>query len=78
MRERIIEIIRDACALKEDNITFETNLGDISLDSLTFIEVIVRIEQEFGFEFDDEDLNIDDWGTIGDVIHYVEGKINGI
>lgn len=78
MRERIIEIIRDACALKEDNITFETNLGDISLDSLTFIEVIVRIEQEFGIEFDDEDLNIDDWGTIGDVIHYVEGKINGI
>ena len=78
MRERIIEIISDACALKEDNITFETNLGDISLDSLTFIEVIVRIEQEFGFEFDDEDLNIDDWGTIGDVIHYVEGKINGI
>ena len=78
MRERIIEIIRDACALKEDNITFETNLGDISLDSLTFIEVIVRIEQEFGVEFDDEDLNIDDWGTIGDVIHYVEGKINGI
>ena len=78
MRERIIEIIRDACALKEDNITFETNLGDISLDSLTFIEVIVRIEQEFGIEFDDEDLNIDDWGPIGDVIHYVEGKINGI
>ena len=78
MRERIIEIIRDACALKEDNITFETNLGDISLDSLTFIEVIVRIEQEFGIEFDDEDLNIDDCGTIGDVIHYVEGKINGI
>lgn len=78
MKEKIIEIIRNACALEENDITLETKLQDLSLDSLSFIEAIVSIEQEFDIEFEDEGLNIYEWKTVEEIIQYVEKIINGI
>ena len=77
MKEKIIEIIRNACALEENDITLETKLQDLSLDSLSFIEAIVSIEQEFDIEFEDESLNIYEWKTVEEIIQYVEKIING-
>ena len=68
MREEIIEIIRDSCALEEDGIAAETKLNEISLDSLSFLGALVRIEERFGFEFDIEELDLYGWETVGDII----------
>ena len=46
MKEKIIDIIKDACAITED-ITEESCLKELSLDSLSFIEVVVKIEKTF-------------------------------
>lgn len=78
MKEKIIEIIRNACALEEKEITPQTEFSDLSLDSLSFIEVIVNIEREYEIEFNDEKLNIYDWKTVEDLSHYVEERRNGI
>ena len=78
MNEKIIEILRNTCALEENEITLGTKLKEISLDSLSFIEALVNIEQEFGVEFSDEDLNIYDWDEVKDIVKYVEGKTNGL
>ena len=78
MKEKIIEIIRNACALEENDIALETKLHDLSLDSLSFIEAIVNIEEEFSIEFEDEVLYIGGWEKIEDIVLYVEGKINGV
>ncbi len=68
MKEKIIEIIRNACALEESDITSQTKLKDLSLDSLSFIEVIVNIEQEFDIEFEIDEAELVYWNTVGDII----------
>ena len=75
MKENIIKIIRDACAL-EENVTEESKLNELSLDSLSFIEVIVEIEEMFAIEFDLEDLDIKKWVTVSDIIKYISEKPN--
>ena len=68
MKEKIIEIIRNACALEEKDITLQTKLKDLSLDSLSFIEAIVKIEQTFDIEFEFEQAELSYWESIGDII----------
>lgn len=70
MKEKIIEIIRNACAL-EENVTEETVLQDISLDSLSFVEAIVKIENEFDIEFDFQQVDLSNWNTVCDIIKIV-------
>ena len=76
MKEKIIEIIRNACALEEDNITLETRMQDISLDSLSFIECLVRVEEIFNIEFEAEELDMNGWETVGDILKEAERKIH--
>ena len=44
--------------------------GDIGLDRLGVVELLVRCEEETGVRFGDEDVN--DMKTLGDVISHVE------
>jgi len=75
MKEKITEIILSACALKE-TADENTRLKELSLDSLSFVSVIVKLEIEFSVEFELEALNIDEWETVGDIIKATEEKIN--
>ena len=70
MQGKIIDIIKSNCALDE-NITIDTKISDLSLDSLSFISIIVEIESLFNIEFDIETLDIKTWNTVGDIIEYV-------
>ena len=70
MQGKIIDIIKSNCALDED-ITIDTYISDLSLDSLSFISIIVEIESLFNIEFDIETLDIKTWSTVGDIIEYV-------
>lgn len=67
MKEKIIEIIKKGCALEEE-IFADTKLKDLSLDSLSFVETIVKIENEFNIEFDFEQLDISSWENVSDII----------
>ena len=73
MKERVIEIIQNACAL-EEKITLTSELKLLSLDSLSFIEVIVEIEDATGVEFDIDELGLFNWETVGDIVNSVEEK----
>lgn len=75
MKEKIFEIIRNACAL-EENIDEKTKLDEISLNSLSFIEVIVKIEEEFDIEFDFEEVDFTNWQTVEEIIKKVKELSN--
>lgn len=77
MKEKIFEIIRNACAL-EENIDEKTKLDEISLDSLSFIEVIVKIEEEFNIEFDIDQAVLSSWETAEEIVLAVEEMKNEI
>lgn len=58
-----------------EGMTLESNLiTDVALDSLQFINLILALEDEYGFEIDFEELDIDEITTVSRLIEYIEGN----
>lgn len=74
MKEIIINIINDNLALKEE-VKENTNLSNLSLDSLSFINALVTIEEVFSITFNDEELNIDNFKNVSDLVNLVKRKV---
>ena len=63
--------------LKRDPATITPNHSlrdDLGLDSMATIELLFRIEEAFDLQIPDEDLHR--LLTVGDVITYVQGRLN--
>lgn len=43
------------------------SFDSLDLDSLSLVSVIVDIETTFDFEFDDEDMNLDNFATLNSI-----------
>lgn len=71
METKIINIVQNECVMGEI-ITSKTVISDLSLDSLSFISIIVELEKTFNIEFDVEILDKNNWNTVGDIIEYVK------
>ncbi|MCL2717824.1 MAG: phosphopantetheine-binding protein [Lachnospiraceae bacterium] len=55
--------------INEDDITPSTNLvTDLKINSMSFVQLIIGIEESFGIEIDDEDLEIDNFETYESLI----------
>lgn len=76
MKEKIISIIQKGCAL-EETVSPESELKALSLDSLSFVAVLVAIEEEFQIEFELDELDRNAWNTVADVIKAAEEKADG-
>lgn len=71
--ERVREIICDQLDLDEDSITMESSiLDDLGADSLDVVDLVMSLEDEFGVEIPDEE--IENIKTIEDVVRYIEGN----
>ncbi len=72
--DKIKELIVDQLGVDEDSITATTHLmKDLEADSLDAVEIIMAIEDEFGFEVPDEDA--EKFQVVGDIVKYVEEKM---
>ena len=54
-------------------LTEETPMDQLPINSVDFIKIIIDIENEFGFEFDDENLLPQNYVKIGDMVDFVFG-----
>lgn len=70
---QIMKVIRDVVGRE---IKEEDNLSQSDIDSITFIKIVVALESEFDFEFDDEMLLITKFPTVKTMIEYVESMAN--
>lgn len=52
-------------------------LASGNLDSMAVTNLIISLEEHFGFTFDDDDLNAEAFETVGTVAELVEKKLNG-
>ena len=50
------------------------DLGQLELNSLSFIKIIVGMEMEFNIEFEDESLDFSKFTSLGDLCEYVEER----
>ena len=69
--ERIHEIICDQLDLEEDKVTMDSDImEDFEADSLDVVDLVMSIEDEFGLEVPDD--QIENFRTVGDVVRYIE------
>ena len=59
-----------------DAISMETDFCSIGIDSITFIKIVVALENTFDFVFDDEKLLLSCFPTVKSMIEYVKQKRN--
>ena len=75
-QRKIFQVIASNLNSEIGDVTLETGFSDAGVDSITFIKIVVALESEFGFEFDDEMLLITAFPTIKSMIEYIKTKID--
>ncbi len=75
IEQRVKDIIVEQLGVNPDQVTPEASfLEDLGADSLDTVELVMSFEEEFGAEIPDEDA--EKLQTVGDVIRYIEEKVN--
>ena len=70
-----MKLAMPASALDISTLTEDSNLiTDVGLSSVGILYVVIAIEEFFQIRFDD--VGFADFKTIGDVINYIEKKLN--
>ena len=75
MLEKVIEMIAEHTEVPYEEITSESRLiGDLALSSLDLVDIIVRVEDEYGVMINER--QIESLQTVGDVAAALEELIN--
>ncbi|EQC50082.1 acyl carrier protein [Bacteriovorax sp. BSW11_IV] len=73
MEEKVIKLVSDATKIDIAKIKPETSfVDDLNLDSLDIVELMMKMEDEFGVEIPEEDA--EGLKTVNDVVAYIEKK----
>lgn len=75
MEEKLREIVARVLELSEEeaeNLDREADLMELGLDSMTCVEVVVNLEDEFGITVEEEDLLVENMSTIARLEELVE------
>lgn len=72
IQEKVISIISDELSVKIEDVKLDSELiQDLEIDELDNIELCMALEEEFGIEIPDED--IEEFKTVKDIVEYVKG-----
>lgn len=73
VQEKVIKLVSEATKMDASNISAATSfIDDLNLDSLDMVELMMKMEDEFGIEIpEDETENLK---SIGDVVNYLKTK----
>ncbi len=73
LQEKVIKLVSEATKVEMSNITPDTSfIDDLNLDSLDMVELMMKMEDEFGMEIPEDDT--DKLKTIKDVVSYLKTK----
>ena len=73
LEERVIEIIMEQLDVTREECVPEASfIDDLGADSLDLVELIMEMEENFGIQISDEEL--ENIRTIQDVIDYLKSK----
>jgi acyl carrier protein len=71
MFERLKNILVEELSLNPDDVTLTAELAnDLGVNSLELADLVLVCEDEFGVEFNEEDIH--KFITVGDVVEYLE------
>ncbi|XP_034182112.1 NADH dehydrogenase (ubiquinone) acyl carrier protein isoform X2 [Osmia lignaria lignaria] len=73
IQERVLDVVKAYDKISADKLSLESHfMNDLGLDSLDHIEVIMAIEDEFGFEI--PDMDAEKLLRPADIVRYVADK----
>ena len=68
--DEVRRIMGKATRCNEHDITLDTALKDLKIDSLNWVQIIVGVESTFDVEIDVEKMR--DFVTVGDFVKHIE------
>lgn len=72
---KLAETVNEVSGIDPAEVTLDKSFsGDLDVDSLTMVEIIVAAEEEFDVEIPDELAK--DLKTVGDAVSYIENAQN--
>ncbi len=73
LSERVNSIVTDQLGVDKESLSPEANLlDDLGADSLDVVELVMALEEEFGIEVPDDD--VENIRTIRDIVKYIEAR----
>jgi acyl carrier protein len=69
---KIVDIVASKLDIDKNIITNESTFQDLGADSLDLLEIIMRLEEQFGIEVNDEDA--EKMQTMQDVVSYIHER----
>ena len=73
IESKVTNIIVKQLGVKEDEIALEKSfIDDLGADSLDIVELVMAMEDEFGFEIPDEEA--ENIRTVGDAVKYISAQ----
>ncbi len=70
IKEQVVALIADKLSIDSSKITEESTLAQLGADSLDLVEIIMRMEEKFDVEIDDEQA--EKLHNVGQVIEYIQ------
>lgn len=78
MKDKILDLIGTVLSeddpIAKDKLLELDDLSRLQFTSISFIRLIVEIEDEFGIEFDDTALGIGKFNSVQELCEYIEKK----
>ena len=69
--EKLKAILVDQLGIADEDVTLESSFeNDLGADSLDLVEILMAIEEEFGFEVSEDD--VDGIDTVGKAVDYIK------
>lgn len=70
--DNILKMIADVMEISEETVSVDKSFQDLGMNSIGFINVIIKCETDFDIEFADDKFLMTNFPTIADFINYVE------
>ncbi len=74
--EKVLDIIKTNIGIEIYPWQFDEDLNVIGIDSISFIQIVVALEDNFEIEIPDEKLMLEEMGTFNKIIMVVASALN--
>ena len=73
--DKLTELLAEQFSVEPESITMDTSFeDDLGADSVDIVELSMGLEEEFGIEEMSEE-DVATIKTVGDLVHYLQGKV---
>lgn len=74
IQKRLVELAKEKIET-DIPLSIDTELENL-LNSITYIQFLIACEDEFEIEIDDDELDMSNFFTLGDIAKYIEKSLN--